>query len=268
MSRLTATVETNEPWYQSFFRDSYLKIYAPLFSNARTNSEVDRIASLLDLSVGNAVLDLACGYGRHAIALARRGYDVTGQDLSEVLLQRAREDASKQNTKVQWVHSDMRQIPFDQHFDVVINMFNAFGYLEHDDDHINVLKAICRALKPGGLVLIETMHRDIIGRNYQAATVRRADDDLVIIDERHFDQLTGRNNISVTLIERSGCRTTYPQSMRVFTLTEFAAMIKAAGLHLHAYFGGLDGSPFHLGCSSLVLVAQRPMQSHDSAGGR
>jgi ubiquinone/menaquinone biosynthesis C-methylase UbiE len=119
------------PWYVSFFGEEYFAIYGSLLSDERTAREVDGIVKLLALPQGSRILDLACGHGRHAISLAERGYVVTGQDLSEVFLNRARTDAQTRGAaQVNWVHSDMRHIPFVDEFDAIINIFTAFGYLE------------------------------------------------------------------------------------------------------------------------------------------
>ena len=80
-------------WFESFFGEDYLEIYRDVFPAERTAAEVDGVVSLLGLGAGARVLDLACGHGRHAISLAKRGFDVTGYDLSEVFLERARADA-------------------------------------------------------------------------------------------------------------------------------------------------------------------------------
>src|SRR5262249_42598505 len=118
------------PWYGQFFGEDYLRHFrSPL---ERTAQEVEQIAQRLALAPGSAVLDLCCGYGRHTIPLAQRGYRMTGQDLSEVLLQQARTDAEAQSVQVRWVHGDMRQVPFENEFDAIINIWTSFGYLENE----------------------------------------------------------------------------------------------------------------------------------------
>src|SRR5436853_7510593 len=99
-------------WYQSFYGEDHLRIYGPALSPSRTAQEVDGIVSLLGLSPGEAILDLCCGHGRHAIALAQRGYQLVGQDLSEVFLRRAAVDAQAQAVEVRWICKDLRDIPF------------------------------------------------------------------------------------------------------------------------------------------------------------
>jgi cyclopropane fatty-acyl-phospholipid synthase-like methyltransferase len=79
---------TASPWYASFFGEEYFDIYGPMLSEDRTAREVEGIIKLLDLPHDRRILDLACGHGRHAIPLAQHGYQVTGQDLSAVFLNR------------------------------------------------------------------------------------------------------------------------------------------------------------------------------------
>src|SRR5579862_3197601 len=102
------------PWYQTFFGEDYLRIYAPFLPVDKTEREVVDIATLLNLPPGSAILDLCCGNGRHAIPLAQRGYQMTGQDLSNALLQRARSSADTLGIQVRWLHSDMQTIPFEE----------------------------------------------------------------------------------------------------------------------------------------------------------
>ena len=124
-------MSTNPPnWYTEFFNEDYPKIYSERLSQEATERETAFVARALGLQEGDRVLDLACGHGRHAVALARRGMVVTGQDLNEDYLQMARDGAAQTGVEIESVHSDMRDIPFTDEFDAVINMFTAFGYFD------------------------------------------------------------------------------------------------------------------------------------------
>ena len=101
---------TVTPWYVIYFDEQYFDIYGQMLSEDRTTRELDGIEKLLALPPGSRILDLACGHGRHAIPLAQRGYQVTGQDLSEAFLERARAEAQARGVMVRWVHRDMREI--------------------------------------------------------------------------------------------------------------------------------------------------------------
>ena len=246
------------PWYESYFDEVYFQIYGPMLSDERTAREVEGIIKLLDLPQGSRILDLACGHGRHAVPLAERGYQITGQDLSEVFLDLARADARARGVTVRWVHGDMREIPFVDEFDAVINIFTAFGYFESDTQDKLVLHQVHKALRPGGHFLLDLMHRDALVRRFQPFDVSRRDDGLVVTEERHFDQLVGRATVRVTLFYPDGRRTELGHVVRSYTLTELAAMLGRSALEVQATYGGLDGSPLTLDSRRLVVIAQKP----------
>lgn len=104
----------------------------------------------LELAPGARILDLACGQGRHAIPLAQHGYRVTGLDLSEPSLTFAREAAAEAGAKIDFVQADMREIPFADEFDAVVNIFTAFGYLESEQEDQLVLARVARRFAQRG----------------------------------------------------------------------------------------------------------------------
>ena len=244
------------PWYKAFFGEDYLRIYNFL-TPERTGQEVDGIVKLLALPGGSAILDLCCGHGRHAISLAQRGYRVTGQDLSAVFLQHAQATSEAQGVQLRLIQSDMRNIPFEHEFDAVINIFTAFGYLESEEEDQNVLHQVYKALKPGGLFLLETLHRESLMRNFAPSGIARHADGLIVLEERDFDLLTSHCNVHVTMIHPDGQRSEYRHSERIYTLTELVRMLTLAGLHVQAYYGGLDGSPLSLNSRRLVVVSAK-----------
>ena len=246
------------PWYVSFFGEEYFDVYRPRLTDERTAWEVEGIVQLLGIPAGGAILDLACGYGRHAIPLAQRGYRVTGQDLSDVFLRRARAEAEACGVEVRWIQGDMRQIPFEDEFDAVINVFTAFGYFESNAENQQVLHQVRKALRPGGRFLIDTMHRDALVRGFQPFGVTRHEDGLLVTEEREFDQLTGRWAARFTLIYPDGRRTEMRHDTRVYTPTELASMLSQAGLNLCAAHGGLGGSSLTLSSRRLVVIAEKP----------
>jgi SAM-dependent methyltransferase len=257
---------TTSPWYVSFFGQEYFDIYGALLSDERTIREVEGIVKLLALPQGSRILDLACGHGRHAISLAERGYRVTGQDLSEVFLDRARADAEARSMEVNWILGDMREIPFVDEFDAIINIFTAFGYLESDAEDQRVLHQVHKALRPGGRFLLELMQRDALVRGFQPFGVSRRDDGLMVTEERRFDQRTGRNSVLVTLIYPDGHRAELGHQARIYTLTELEEMLGRSLLDIQAIYGGLDGSPLTLDSRRLVVIAQKHAhEPHDSS---
>ncbi len=248
---------SDAPWYKTFFGKDYLRMYAPVLPAERTTKEVDGIVSLLALSTGSNILDLCCGHGRHTIPLAQRGYTMTGQDLSEVFLHEAEAQADAHHVQVRFVHNDMRNIPFENEFDAVINIFTAFGYLENEEEDQMVLQQVYKALKPGGLFLLETVHRDGLMRHYASQAISRYPDGLIVLEERTFDLLTSRNDVVMTMLTSDGQRAEYRHSLRIYTLTELVHMLTVAGLQVKAYYGGWDGSALTMDTFRLILMSQK-----------
>jgi 2-polyprenyl-3-methyl-5-hydroxy-6-metoxy-1,4-benzoquinol methylase len=249
---------SEQPWYVEFFGEDYLRIYEPILTPERTAQEIAFIVERLGLAPGSKILDLCCGHGRHSIPLAGLGYQVTGQDLSQVFLDKAKATAAEAGVQVRWVCSDMRQIPFEAEFDAVINVFSAFAYLESQAEDQEVLQQVHKALKPDGLFLMEIMHRESLMRRFLPYGITRYEDGLIVLEERYFNLLTSRIEVRVTMIHPTGARTEYSYAMRIYTLTELAEMLEAAGLQLEACYGGLDGSELTLDSRRLALLARKP----------
>lgn len=247
---------SDTPWYESFFGKDYLRIYAPFLPPEKSEREVHGILTLLNLPPGSAILDLCCGDGRHTLSLARQGYQMTGLDLSMELLERARAAAEEQNLSVRWVHGDMRQLPFEQEFDAVINIFTSFGYLPNEDEDQKVLQQVEHVLKPGGLFLLETVYQPRVMRAFTPHGVTRYDDGLIVVEERRIDPFGSRNEVHISMFFPDGRRNEHYQSIRIYTLSELTRMLNIVGLHLQAYYGGLDASLLTLD-SRLVILSQK-----------
>ena len=232
-------------------------MYAPMLTPERTAEDIKGIITLLALPPGSTILDLACGYGRHAIPLAEQGYRVTGLDLSAQFLELARSEAAARGVAVRWVHGDMREIPFADEFDAVVNMFTAFGYLESDDEDQRVLHQVAQALRPGGRFLIELIHRESLMRRFAPTGITRLDDGTLFLEERRFDLLTSRNEVRVTMLDPDGRRRAQHHSVRIYSLTELARMLAAAGLQVEAHYGGVDGSALTLDSRRLAILSRK-----------
>jgi SAM-dependent methyltransferase len=244
------------PWYADFFDDDYLRIFLPLLPDERTAAEVNGVVELLAEAPGSRLLDLCCGHGRHAVPLAQLGFRVTGLDLSRRLLDRAAAQAAAQGQHVDLVAADMRRLPFaDASFDAVVNLFNAFGYLEDEAEDQLVLGEVARVLAPGGRFLQELANREALVRDWHDSRVLRNDDGLVVLQERTLDLRGSRELARYTLVGPGGHRTSREVAIRLYTLTELAAMLERAGLELLAVRGGLGGGPLELDSSYLVTLS-------------
>jgi SAM-dependent methyltransferase len=246
------------PWYVDFFDGDYLRIFLPVLPDERTAAEVNAVVERLGLAPGARLLDLCCGHGRHAVPLTQLGYQVTGLDLSRPLLKRAAALAAAGGERVGLVRADMRRLPFaDACFDAVLNLFNAFGYLEDDAQDELALAEVARVLRPGGRFLQELANREALVRGWHDSDVTRTGDGLVVLQERTLNLRSGRERVRYTLLEPDGRRRTTEHAIRLYALTELEAMLGRAGLELLAVHGDLDGGPLELDSSFVVTLSGR-----------
>jgi ubiquinone/menaquinone biosynthesis C-methylase UbiE len=242
------------PWWVDYFDERYLDVFSASFTEEHTGREARAGAEFLALPPGASILDLACGQGRHAIALARLGYPVTGIDLSPVLLARARAAAETAGVEVTWVEGDMRSLPWQGEFDTVVNLTTAFGYFS-DGENEGVLREVAKVLKPGGQFLIETMHRDYIVREYQQHDWYETDDGLLVWTLRLFDAIKGRTTVVERYRTEDGDEGERYHSIRVYTATELHALLRRAGLDPVDTWGDWDGSAFSFDSTRLIVRA-------------
>jgi ubiquinone/menaquinone biosynthesis C-methylase UbiE len=245
-------------WWRGFFDESYLRSYAPKFSDERSRAEGLAAVALAGCGPGARILDAPCGYGRHAIPLAEAGYDVVGLDQSSALLEAARERAGSLDA-IELVEGDFRQLPFeDGAFDAVVNLFSSIGFLGDDGD-LGVLREFNRVLRPGGRVVVETMHRDrLVSTGLRERDWEPLPDGGVFLEQRRFDPVAGVLEGTHTIIDAGGTRSARDFWLRVYTATELVRLLDGAGFAEIECFGGLEKDPLSAE-TRLAAVARRPV---------
>ena len=124
-----------------------------------TERQVDFLVKTLKLRGGERILDLACGFGRQSLALARRGFGVTGVDITAEYVGYANETARKEGLNARFICRDIREVSYENAFDVVMNMADgAVGYLENDEENEKIFRVLAKALKPGGKHFMDIMN--------------------------------------------------------------------------------------------------------------
>lgn len=247
-----------EPWYVKAYDEHYFQVYGDEFSPEQTKAEVNGVIALLDLAPGARVLDLCCGFGRHSLELARRGFTVTGLDFSPDLLSHARKTAQSEDLDVTWVQADMRDIPVpSQPYDAVVNLFSAFGFFDDDREEARVAEGVARVLAPGGVLLIETVNRETMLRQWMPLRWREKQDGTLLLDRLNFDSATGMLNTREIIVYPDGRRDEDAHRLRLWAFTELAALLRGAGLTDPQPFGGLDGSRYTPNSHRLAVTARK-----------
>jgi SAM-dependent methyltransferase len=225
----------SEPTFdvEGFFDEDYLYFYGEQLE-AGADSDTELIWQLLELAPGMEVLDLACGHGRIANRLAQRGCRVTGLDSSPLFLQLARQHAEARDVTVDYVHGDMRNLPWTGRFDRIINWSGAFGYFD-DVANQHVLASAAAALKPGGWLAIDLDNYPAVVRRFAPSTVMQRDGNFVITQWR-LDLLTSTLVGERTTIRDGRTRHT-SYSPRIFTYTELRDWLRATGFTTISGYG-------------------------------
>ena len=244
--------------WDDVFDETYLRTYMPFFDDARTREEARGAIALADVEPGAEVLDCPVGFARHALVLAADGYRVTGLDRSQVQLaegERLRGDAD-------WpvlVRGDYRELPFeDASFDAALNLFSSLGYLERDED-VGVLRELGRVLRPGGALVLETMHRDRLARIFLPHTWDWLPDGSLFVHERTVDWISGEVSNRHIAVAPDGGRIERSFVHRLYTATEWVAMLREAGFAQIECFSDWAGTAPPTPEARLIVRARRPL---------
>ena len=245
------------PWHE---QDDFWETFCPsLFGEERVEAavgEVDHVLELTGLSPGAAVLDLACGPGRHALELARRGFRVTGVDRTAAYLKQARCRADEEGLSVEWVQADMRDFCRADAFDAAINMYTAFGYFEDPADDRAVAANLFRSLRVGGVLVMELMGKEVLARIFQERGWREYEDGTLMLEERKirsgWDWIDNR-----WILLRGGARKEFRVGHRLYSAAELSSLLTDCGFASVDVYGSLEGTPYDHTARRLVLVASK-----------
>lgn len=197
---------------------------------------------------------MPCGEGRLTLELASHGYQMTGADITPVLLGEARHKAAERQLKIAWEHHDMRDLPWNGEFDGAFCFWGSFGYFD-DDGNRKFLEAVSRVLKPGAGFLIEVpnLAEAILPRFQERGWTQVGE--ILVLEERRYDHVHSRINVEWTFVLKGNMEKRV-SSMRVYTYQEPCRLLAQAGLAKCEEYGSLDLQPWRLG-QTLYLVATK-----------
>lgn len=238
-------------WWQTFFDEDYLSVWAPVLPPERTAAEADGLVALLELHPGDRVLDAPCGFGRLTHQLSTRGFDVLGVDASEPMIARASQGAGR------FLRHDLREPLAERGFDAAFNVFSSIGYAGEEGDRA-VLRTMSDAVRPGGRLVLETLHRDPVVRRIASGGPPgvRYPDGTLVVEELRFDPVAGRVD---TTWHWSGPRGngSKPASFRIYAIPELVALLREVGLRVVSVHDGLSTALFTPSSPRVALLAER-----------
>ena len=245
-----------EGWFedQTFWQD----FRSVLFHNYRMNStslQVEKMIELLELSRDDKILDLCCGVGRHSLEFAKKGYEVTGVDLTQRYIEEAKSKAEEEDLDVEFVVADMKDFERKDTYDAAINFFSSFGYFKEEGDNLRVMERVHSSLKDGGRFLIDVMGRKVMAREYTEKREGRLDDGY-FIEEREIKGDWELLENRWTLIKDDDVKngTFY---IKIYSAEELREMLEKSGFASIDLYGDLEKSEYEEDAERLVAVARK-----------
>ncbi len=244
-------------WFNDVFTEEYFRTLPKDF-HKQTERDVRFIHQSLGLQKGARLLDLACGFGRHAVELAQRDYEIAGLDVSMSMLQRALSEAQRRGLSIKFVHGDMRELNFNGIFDACFCWQTSFGYFD-DRTNVQVAQGVARALKPGGRFLLDVVNRDYVASEMPSRTWWEGHE-CVFLEEVEFD-----NHFSVLHTKRSfiyedgSPPREFSSYIRLYSLHELRQLLHFAGFRVLEVSGGIHHRGSFLGPTSprVIVLAEK-----------
>jgi len=230
-------------WYESLFENYGYKYDKEPFVQG-TMGECDFIESEINRDKSRKIIDIGCGTGRHAIELTKRGYNVTGVDLSENQIKRAREKAKEAGVAIDFQTQDARNLSFDNEFDLAIMLCEGgFSLMETDEMNFEILKGATKALKSKGKFIFTTLNGlfplfHSVNEFYKSAEKEGQSQ----CKECSFDLETFRDHNTAVFEDDSGNKRELKCNERYYVPSEITWLLKSLGYKKIEIFGAKLGA--------------------------
>lgn len=243
-------LQANE-WFAEWFDSPYYHILYNHRDEEEATFFIDNLIAYLNPTPGATMLDLACGRGRHAVHLFKKGFDVTAVDLAPSNIEYANQSAAE---GLQFMVHDMRNLLSANTFEYVFNLFTSFGYFDHMHENLKTVKNMASSLKSGGRLILDFMNVNTIKPSSG------------LVETKHYDGFTFKiqrkieDDKVVKQIEviKNGDSHLYEERVKLLNKADFEAFFSESGLAIEKVFGGYDLSPFDPENSDrLIFIARK-----------
>lgn len=245
-------------WYNDFFSGIALDFWQASHEPQQTKEEVAFLQKVFQLPKNSALLDLFCGYGRHALPMARKGFVVTGIDIAASYISQLQQQATAHRLPINALHADVCNAPLSRTYAGAYCMGNSIAYLDRTQLHA-CLQHLSPYLQAGSYMVLHTgmlaecLLPNLVQRDWQTTPDGRA-----FLMENHYNAPLGRLETQLTFVQQPANtneqRTIYHH---VYTYADMSHIMAAHGWVLQKAYANTYGEPFELGDHELYLVAQK-----------
>jgi SAM-dependent methyltransferase len=245
-------------WYEQFFYGMAVDMWRKAISEDRTREEADFIVETLNLQHDARILDVPCGLGRLSIELSRRGYQVTGVDLSEESITEAKQHSEAAGLSPEWIQADMNVLDKTfgaEQFDGAFCFGNSFGYADYDAT-MNFLRGVSRFLKAGSRFLLDTglaaesLLPNLPGRKWYKL------DDMYMLSDASYDVESSQLRTQYTFIGDGGIQTGNAV-YHLHTVAELKRLFALCGLRVEALYSSTKRDVYRVGSPGLFVVSRK-----------
>lgn len=230
-------------WYETLFENYAVKYDQEVFTQG-TIGECDFIENEIDHNKDIRILDIGCGTGRHSIELAKRGYSITGVDLSDSQLKRAEEKALEANVNVDFQKADARALSFNHEFELVIMLCEgAFSLMETDEMNYQILQNAEKALKQPGKLIFTTLNGLFpLFHSVKEFMESHTKEGNSTYDQITFDLMTFRDHNITTVEDDSGNKKEFQSNERYYVPSEITWLLKSLNFKTIDIYGAKIGA--------------------------
>lgn len=237
-------------WFEDWFNTSeYLEVYKHR-NEQDAELHINFILSKIELIPNSSIIDMACGAGRHSILLAKKGYNVTGIDISEILLSEAVRNVNGENLNIEFIKSDIRQFNANKKYELALNLFTSFGYFEKDEENFLVFEKAFEFLNDSGFFVFDFFNKNYLLRNLVPLT-KEFSGGKEIIQKRFVRK--GRIEKIIEIIDSTG-KKTFTESVKLYSVEQLKYKLLEIGFEIVSVFGDFNGSNFEVDSSPRFLA--------------
>lgn len=237
-------------WFNEWFSSKdYLHVYQHR-NDKDANKLINLILSEINIKHNANVLDAACGAGRHSILLAKKNFNVTCFDLSETLLNIAKNDSFKLGFNITFFKSDIRNFLIDTKFDLIVNLFTSFGYFNSDEENFAFIKNAFKMLNKNGYFVLDYLNKEFLVENIVPYSEKEIDATKIKEHRKIFNNRIVKN----IQIEKDKLIDEYVESVKLYEKNELVSKFNQIGFSVYKILGNYNGEQFDIKNSERLII--------------